>query len=115
MTTLRAHGIDAPLPGGLEGRIFVRPADGPGTSRPIAQFATFALPGYVADFGGSAVELMGPDDIFTVLFEYGPGGLGRALFAHQGMPRSLGPDAFKPYQLRRGIPGQSGSQWFFTE
>ena len=93
----------------------MRQGDGPGISRPIAQFATFALPSYVADFGGSAVELMGPDDIFTVLFEYGPESVGRALFALRGMPRTLGTDAFKSYQLRRGTPGQSGTQWFFTE
>ncbi len=54
-------------------------------------------------------------DIFAVLFEYGPESLGRRLFARQGMPRSVGPADFRPYTLRRGLGGQSGTQWFFTE
>ena len=59
--------------------------------------------------------MMGPSDIFTTLFEYGPESLGQPLFARQGMPRSLAADDFRPYVLRRGLNGQSGSQWFFTE
>ena len=90
----------------------------PGVTRPVAHFATFALPADVAavgDFGSGAVTLMGPDDIFAVLFEYGPESTGRALFARQGMPRMLGPDDFRPMTLRRGLGNQSGTQWFFTE
>ncbi len=58
---------------------------------------------------------MGRDDIFAALFEYGPGSVGTRLFACQGMPRSLALGNFKPTVLRRGIGGQSGTQWFFTE
>src|SRR5581483_5686055 len=54
-------------------------------------------------------------DIFAVIFEYGPESAGRALFARAGMPRALAPSDFRPYALRRGLPGQAGSQWFFTE
>ncbi len=115
MATLRAHGIAAPLPAGFEGRIFVRPARGPGIPYPVAHFANFNLPDDVADFGGGAVNLMGPRDIFVVLFEYGPESLGQRLFARQGLPRSLSTDDFLPYLLRRGLSGQSGTQWFFTE
>ena len=115
MAVLRAHGIAASLPNGFEGRIFVRPP-GPGeTACPVAQFSTFPLPDEVADFGGGAVTLMGPDDIFAVLFEYGRESAGRALFARQGIPRTLEPDDFRPTVLRRGLGGQSGTQWFFTE
>ena len=115
MPSLRAHGITAPLPAGFEGRIFVRTALGHEVTYPVAHFATFALPAEVGDFGGGAVNLMGPDDVFVVLFEYGPESLGRALFARQGMPRSLAPADFRPTVLRRGLGGQSGTQWFFTE
>ena len=112
---LRAHGIEAPLPSGFEGRIFVRPSVAGEVPYPVAQFATFMLPGEVGDFGGGAVHLMGPGDVFAVLFEYGPESVGTRLFARQGMPRSLGPSDFLPHVLRRGIGSQSGTQWFFTE
>jgi hypothetical protein len=112
---LHAHGIAAPLPRGFEGRIFVRATSGPEVPYPVAHFATFPLPADVSDFGGGAVNLMGPNDIFVVLFEYGPESLGRALFARQGMPRTLTTTDFRPYVLRRGLGGQSGTQWFFTD
>lgn len=115
MGSLRAHGIAAALPAGFEGQIFRRPATGGVVSRPVAQFATFALPSQVGDFGGGVVDRMGPLDIFAVLFEYGPESLGATLFARQGMPRHLGAGDFRPVTLRRGLPGQSGTQWFFTE
>jgi hypothetical protein len=115
MAKLRAHGITATLPDGFEGRIFVRPHLEGEFSHSVAQFATFPLPAEVADFGGGAVTLMGSNDIFAVLFEYGPESVGTALFARQGMRRSLGAGDFRPTLLRRGIGGQSGTQWFFTE
>ena len=58
---------------------------------------------------------MGPADVFATLFEYGPESLGTALFARQGRPSTLTPADFSPAMLRRGIPGQSGTQCFFTE
>jgi hypothetical protein len=115
VAVLRAHGIAAPLPDGFEGRIFIRPAIGREVPYPVANFATFALPADIGDFGGGAVNLMGNSDIFASLFEYGPESLGKPLFARQGMPRSLTSNDFRPYVLRRGLGGQSGTQWFFTE
>ena len=115
MTTLQAHGISANLPSGFEGRIFQRSALGGEVARPVAHFATFPLPTDVADFGGGAVSLMTPQDIFSVLFEYGPESVGTALFARNGMPRQLTPQDFRTITLRRGMPSQSGTQWFFTE
>jgi hypothetical protein len=112
---LRAHGIEAQLPTGFEGRIFVRPAIGGEVPYPVANFATFALPADLGDFGSGAVNLMGASDVFATLFEYGPESLGQPLFARVGMPRVLSTDDFRPYVLRRGLTGQSGSQWFFTE
>lgn len=114
MATIRAHGIAARLPTRFEGRIFIRPAP-VGMSYPVGQFATFPLPDDIGDFGGGAVTLMGPDDIFATLFEYGPESVGTALFRAQGRPSAFSTDNFSPMRLRRGIPGQSGTQRFFTE
>ena len=86
-----------------------------GTTYPVAQFGTFPLPDDVGDFGSGAVNLMGTGDVFATLFEYGPESLGTALFARQGRPDMFSPDDFSPVVLRRGLPGQSGTQWFFTE
>ncbi len=114
MATIGAHGISARLPEGFEGRIIVRPTF-VGSSYPVAQFSTFPLPDDTGDFGSGAVSIMGPADVFATLFEYGPESLGTALFAHQGRPAGLSAADFSPTVLRRGIPGQSGTQWFFTE
>ncbi len=115
MVTVGAHGISAELPAGFEARIFVRPVVGDEATYPVAHFATFPLPADVGDFGSGAVTLMGTDDVFVSLFDYGPSSLGTALFARQGMPRSFSTEDFRPTLLRRGLGGQSGTQWFFTE
>jgi hypothetical protein len=86
-----------------------------GVSYPVGQFATFPIPDDIGDFGSGAVNLMGPSDVFATLFEYGPESVGTALFARQGRPGTLTPADFSPTLLRRGLPGQSGTQWFFTE
>ncbi len=114
MATIGAHGITVRLPAGFEGRIFVRPAS-VGVSYPVGQFATFPIPDDTGDFGSGAVTVMGPSDVFAALFEYGPESVGTALFARQGRPDTLAESAFSPTTLRRGLPGQSGTQWFFTE
>jgi hypothetical protein len=114
VATIGAHGITARLPSGFEGRIFVRPAS-VGVTYPVGQFATFPIPDDIGDFGSGAVTLMGPSDVFATLFEYGPESLGTALFARQDRPTAFSEADFSPMTLRRGIPGQSGTQWFFTE
>jgi hypothetical protein len=114
VATIGAHGITARLPQGFEGRIFVRPAR-VGVTYPVGQFATFPIPDDIGDFGSGAVTTMGPGDVFATLFEYGPESVGTALFAQQGRPAALADADFSPMTLRRGLPGQSGTQWFFTE
>lgn len=111
---LTAHGIEARLPSGIEGRIFVRPSFGQAISRPVAQFATFPIPENIGDFGGSTDTTLGPSDFFAVLFEYGPESLGKALFAAQGLPTSLTPGDFLPYVMCPGLGGSLGIQRFFT-
>ena len=112
---LRAHGIEAALPAGFGGRIFVRSPVGQEETWPVAHFATVPIPAGAGDFGGGVVTALGPTDVFAVLFEYGPESVGKALFARQGMPTGLGPQHFQPTVLRRGLAQQSGTQWFFTE
>jgi hypothetical protein len=128
MATIRAHGIDVGLPAGWDGRISVRADGAPeaavtasGTrvatlrSRPVAHFANFGLPADRGDFGSGAVELMGDQDVFVVLFEYEPDATATALFRSEGFPRSLAARDFDPATLRRGIAGQSAHQTFFRE
>jgi hypothetical protein len=115
VSRLEGQGIVAELPSGVEGRIFRRTAVGGAQAETVLHLATFPLPPQVADFGGGAVTLMGPTDVFLSLFEYGQDSLGKRLFDRHGMPRRLPPESFSPFTLRRGIAGQAGTQWFFTE
>jgi hypothetical protein len=115
MARLAGHGIQAELPRRFEGRIFTRSTSDGAVAHPIAHFATFPLPPNVADFGGNVTPTMSPTDVFAVLFEYGPESLGKALFVYNGIPLSITIDQFFPFLLRRGVGGQSGTQWFFTE
>lgn len=128
MTALRAHGIGVSAPVGWDGRISVRrdgapqqPFTAAGTrmpqirSRPIMHLANFGIPGSIGDFGSGAVELMGEQDVFAVLFEHEPESAATALFRSVGVPRNLTVRDFEPSTLRRGIPGQSAYQGFFQE
>jgi hypothetical protein len=124
---LSAYGITAELPPGWEGRIERRAEPAPEArsldgvaltgerTYPIAHLANFPLPPDRGDFGSGAVELMGDGNVFVCLFEYGPESVGTALFARQGMPRTLSPSLFTADQLQRTIRGQAGHQTFFTE
>lgn len=115
MAKLAQKGIEALLPSGFEGTIYQRKPTPGAETHSVAQFATFPLPAGIGDFGGGATPLMRPDDIFAVLFEFGPESLGKALFARHGLPRMLAATDFHPYLLRRGVNDQAGTQWFFTE
>ncbi len=128
MAAMTAHGIAVDLPAGWDGHISVRHEGGAlsiqsasGTrlaslqSRPVVHLANFGLPTDRGDFGSGAVELMGEDDVFVVLFEHEPAAVHTALFRSQGLPRALTPRDFDPRTLRRGIPGQTATQHFFQE
>ena len=77
--------------------------------------ANFALPEQRGDFGSGAVDVMRSGDVLVVLFEYGPESIGQALFRRRGVPRNLRPDMFSGSALQRTVPGQAGTQIFFTE
>ncbi len=121
---LTAHGLSVDLPSGWEGTIFRRPeaarARAPGAvpqpeeqQLPVAHLATFGLPGDRGDFGSGAVDVMGAEDVFVALLEYGPECAGTALFANRRLPR-LDPSGFSRNRLQRTLLGQSGHQSWYT-
>ena len=120
---LRSGGIDVDLPAGWEARIYRTAVSGDlakrgdGTARPnpaILHAATFALPEGRGDYGSGAVELMGPGDVFVSVLDMGPEAAGTPLFALEGLPRTLEPERFGPDTLQRALPGQAGTQVFFS-
>ncbi len=115
MTRLAAHSIDVELPNGWDGSIYSRNSDPSTVAMPIMHLATFPLPVQRGDFGGGAVELMGSDDVFVSLFEYGPESVSQPLFRGLGMNLPLSPRQFNPSGLQRVIRGQAGYQRFFQE
>lgn len=126
---IAAHGLAANLPTGWEGAIaaesqdlvevaaqaFSAAATPPPQVRPVAHFATCALPAVRSDFGAEIVELMSSRDVFVALLEYGPEEAGSELFAHEGLPLRLDPRQFTAAQLQRTLRGQAGLQVFFHE
>lgn len=118
MAELSRAGIRVQVPQGWEGAVtggdFQVLSDG--ARRPtVMHLASFPMPAQRGDFGSGAVELMSTGDILMVLFEYGPESAGTPLFRHQGIPRPLAARDFDRNTLQRPLPGQSGSQLFFTE
>ncbi len=113
--TIVRHGLEVTLPSGWDGSIYWRSVAANEVTQPVLQAGTFGLPPDRGDFGGGAVELMAPDDVFVALVEYGPESSSTALFATAGIPRRLPPESFSPWALQRVIPGQAGLQRFFNE
>jgi hypothetical protein len=118
---IAAHGLGADLPNGWEGAIRAERAAelgaagaAGGRAYPVAHLASFALPDARGDFGSGAVDLMGGEDDFVALLEYGPEEVGTALFSTEGLPRRLDPRRFSGRALQRTLPGQAGMQEFFS-
>lgn len=82
---------------------------------PVLHLTTASLPAVRGDFGSGAVDLLGADDVFVSVVEYGPESVGTALFDTGPLPRRLRAKDFRPDGLQRAIPGQSGLQVFCTE
>jgi hypothetical protein len=107
-------GLSIILPAGWEGAIYRRAPGSGETTHPIVHAASVPLPPGRGDFGSRVVEQLGADDLFVSLLEYQPGSAGEAMFrATAGVP-GLTPDLFSPYALQRLLPGQAGSQQFFS-
>jgi hypothetical protein len=80
---------------------------------PVVHVCSRPIPAGVGDFGAGLLEVLGTEDVFVALVEYGSDLAGEGLFARQGWPR-LAPSQFSPARMFREIPGRSASQHFFT-
>jgi hypothetical protein len=115
VTVLSSEGITVELPSGWEGAIGHESSRADGSVRNVvAHFASFPLPARRGDFGGGAVDLMGPDDAFITLFDYGRPSAGTALFAAEGLPAPIDASHFDRSMLQKPLPLQSAVQRFFT-
>ncbi len=95
-------------------RIDRRAATGDGTvTHPVLHACTVALPEERGDFGSGVVDLLGSEDVFVSLVEYGVEVADDGLFARRGLPH-LAPSQFSPSRLQRPMPGRSASQHFFS-
>ncbi|CAA9224827.1 MAG: hypothetical protein AVDCRST_MAG76-897 [uncultured Acidimicrobiales bacterium] len=125
---LAAHGFSIDLPRGWEGTISRRLDHAAAQAvnalagltpliaeqvLPVAHLATFGLPANRGDFGSGAVEVMGADDLFIALLEFGPECAGTALFSRTRLP-ALDPSGFDRNRLQRTLAGQSGHQSWYT-
>jgi hypothetical protein len=113
---MHAYGLSVAPPRGWDVRITRRPSGPHGDrSRPVLHACTRALPEDRGDYGSGAVELLGSEDVFVSLLEFGPESVGTALFERKGLPKPLPVTSFSPNRLQRTLPGQSGLQLFFTD
>lgn len=100
----------APLMGG---RTLERVEPNGEVMRPILHACTLDLPRDRGDFGSGVVDLLGSEDVFISLVEFGSEVADQGLFVDQGVPR-LAPSQFGPNRLQRPLPGRSASQHFFS-
>lgn len=115
-STVAAHGLEVTVPPRWEARLFLRDGFGePDESMsPVLHLGNFALPAGRGDYGSGAVDKMRARHVFVALLEFGATEVGSELFSARGFPRPHVAD-FAPNALQRALPGQLGSQWFFTE
>ncbi len=117
---LNSQGIDVDVPRGWDAEIYRRSAGLQSLggrqeqTMPVMHLANFSLPAERGDYGSGAVEIMGPDHVLIVLFEFGAESVGKALFRSQGIPDVQASD-FARHTLQRIVAGQSGAQFFFTD
>ena len=122
------YGMRADAPPGWQVAVTRRPGTEPGTltapgarsgadegdvTRPVLHACTRPMPADRGDFGSNVVDLLGPDDVFVALVDYGTEVADQGLFERQGLPR-LAPSQFGPNRLQRPLPGLSASQHFFS-
>jgi hypothetical protein len=118
VTTARARisamGLAVTPPTGWEATIYRRSAGGGAQTYPVLHAATMALPPERGDYGAGLVELLGVQDVFVGILDFGPEAARTRLFQSLAAVPSLTPDAYRPRQLQRTIRGQAGVQRFFT-
>jgi len=114
VTMVAAYGLAFDVPPGWDGRIYQRPPDPGQTTHPVLHAGNFGLPDQRGDYGAGAVEMMGPQNVFVALLEFHPDSTGAALFSST-RPERIDPAAFSPASLQRAIPGQAGTQAFFSD
>ena len=121
--TKSAHGLSVKVPAGWDGSIR-RAAGDPsdtdiddvgrlGTTNPVLHVASFPLPAVRGDYGGGAVQAMGPNDVFIALVEFDPDAGSTPLFSAPGLRRPLRVTDFDRSTMHRPLPGASGHQQFF--
>lgn len=113
---LSSDGFIATVPPGWDVRVARPPGEPPGsTTSPFLHAANFPLPARRGNFGGEAVDRMGPGDVFVALVEYGADSAEQPLFAHRGLVRRLDAGQFRTGTMPRAARGLVGTQAFFTE
>jgi hypothetical protein len=101
--------------GAWETRISRRePHDPAEVTHPVLHACTRALPAERGDFGSGVIELLGTDDVFVSLMEFGTDVADQGLFEPQGRP-VLRPSQFSANRMPRLYPGVSAAQHFFSE
>lgn len=111
---LSAAGLAVTPPAGWEASIYRRPPAPGEQTYPVVHAATIPLLPGRGDYGGGLVEMLGPDDVFVGVLEFGPQAARSALFNTLTAVPGLTPDSYRPRQLQRTIAGQAGVQRFFT-
>lgn len=113
--TADPYGLSARTEPGWTTRVYQRAAELDGeVTRPVLHACTRELPPGRGDLGGGVPALLGVDDVFVSLVDFGPEVAGEGLFAPSGRPR-LAPSQFSPDRLQQVVPGRSAAQHFFTE
>jgi hypothetical protein len=107
-------GLAVTPPAGWEATIYRRPASTGERTFPILHAATVAMPPDRGDYGSGVVELLGPNDVFVSILDFGPEAANSALFRATSALPALTPDVYRPQQLQRTIRGQAGVQRFFS-
>ena len=115
MSVVSAYGLSFDVPQGWDGRVYRRPAAPPESTHPVLHAGNVPLPEDRGDYGSGAVERMGAANVFLALLEFHPSARDSALFARSGRPSTLDPNAFHPASLQRSLPGQAGTQAFFSD
>jgi hypothetical protein len=113
MAPIARFGLRVDPPRGWQVTVFRRSPEPGEATHPVLHACTRPMPEARGDFGTGVVDVLGPEDVFVALLEYGTDVANQGLFEKQGMP-ALAPSQFSPDRLQRHLPGLSASQHFFS-